>query len=108
MNRASSAADPADVTRIIRKMIPRDLFIDEPPRKTSHNFYHTMNRMVNLHVDHLKFPIGFILLIRKQQKKLQCMNGTECRPQAPVAEGGPVGFFDWGEPTGLVPRGPGE
>ena len=24
------------------------------------------------------------------------MNGTECRPQAPVAEGGPVGFFDGG------------
>ena len=35
------------------------------------------------------------------------MNGTECRPQAPVAEGGPVGFSDGGEPTGLVPLGPG-
>jgi hypothetical protein len=29
------------------------------------------------------------------------------RPKAPVAEGGPVGFFRRGEPTGLVPRGPG-
>ena len=40
--------------------------------------------------------------------KLIWMEGPECGPQAPVAEGGPVGFFDWGEPTGLVPRGPGE
>jgi len=24
------------------------------------------------------------------------MNGTECRPQAPVAEGGPVDLFDGG------------
>ena len=25
------------------------------------------------------------------------MNGPECRPQAPVAEGGPVGFSDGGD-----------
>jgi len=30
-----------------------------------------------------------------------------CRPRAPVAEGGPVGLSDGGEPTGLVPQGPG-
>ena len=32
--------------------------------------------------------VSLSLLIRTQ-KKLQPMNGTECRPRAPVAEGGP-------------------
>ena len=31
-------------------------------------------------------------IIRTQYKKLQCMNGTECRPQASVAEGGPESY----------------
>jgi len=35
------------------------------------------------------------------------MNGTECRPQAPVAEGGPVGFFDGGNRRDWFPRGRG-
>ena len=31
----------------------------------------------------------FNALYKTQEKKHLCMNGTECRPQAPVAEGGP-------------------
>jgi len=52
--------------------------------------------------------MDIIELVNMNMKKLQRMNGTECRPRAPVAEGGPVGLFRRGEPTGLVPRGPGE
>jgi hypothetical protein len=36
------------------------------------------------------------------------MNGTECRPQAPVAEAGPVGFFDGGNRRDWFPGGAGE
>ena len=36
------------------------------------------------------------------------MNGTEDRPQAPVVEGGPVGFFDGGNRRDWFPGGPGE
>jgi len=35
------------------------------------------------------------------------MNGTECCPQAPVAEGGPVGFFDGGNRRDWFPGGRG-
>ena len=50
--------------------------------------------------------ISLSLLIRTQ-KKLQRMNGTECRPRAPVAAGGPVGFFDGGNRRDWFPGGRG-
>jgi hypothetical protein len=33
--------------------------------------------------------MDIIELVNMNMKKLQRMNGTECRPRAPVAEGGP-------------------
>ena len=35
------------------------------------------------------------------------MNGTECRPQAPLAEGGPVGFSYGGNRRDWFPGGRG-
>jgi len=36
--------------------------------------------------------MDIIELVNMNMKKLQRMNGTECRPRAPVAEGGPESY----------------
>ena len=65
---------------------------DNPRRQKKGAYFKILNSVC--------VPIFFggcsLILKQTHYKKLLCMNGAECRPQAPVAEGGPVGFFDGG------------